>query len=54
VGDFTEKLNRLIDDSELRREMGIQGKESVRELDWEQTVGNLLGVWEREIVRKHG
>ena len=52
VDDFAEKLNRLINDSELRREMGMRGRESVHELDWEKTVGNLLKVWEREIARK--
>lgn len=50
--DFAEKLNCLINDAELRRQMGRVGKASVRELDWEQTVGNLLAVWQREIARK--
>lgn len=51
--DFAQKLTRLINDSSLRREMGIRGREAVRELDWEQTVGNLVEVWEREIARRH-
>jgi len=50
--DFAEKLNCLINDSELRQQMGRAGRESVRELDWEQTVGNLLAVWQQEIARK--
>ncbi|MCY7284250.1 MAG: glycosyltransferase family 4 protein, partial [Cyanobacteria bacterium CAN_BIN43] len=50
--DFAEKLNCLINDSELRRQMGRAGRASVRDLDWEQTVGNLLAVWQREIARK--
>lgn len=50
--DFAEKLNHLINDPELRRKMGIKGRESVEGHDWEQTVGNLLEVWEREIARK--
>lgn len=52
VDDFAEKLNRLIADPRLRQEMGMKGRESVHELDWEQTVRNLLKVWEREIARK--
>ncbi len=52
VDDFAEKLNRLISDPRLREEIGLRGRESVRELDWEQTTGNLLKVWEREIARK--
>jgi glycosyltransferase involved in cell wall biosynthesis len=53
ANDFAEKLARLVDDSGLRQEMGIRGRESMHELDWERTVGNLLEVWEREIARKH-
>jgi glycosyltransferase involved in cell wall biosynthesis len=53
VNDFAEKLNRLLIDPRLRQEMGIRGRESVQELDWEKTVGNLLKVWEQEIARKH-
>ncbi|MBW4514615.1 MAG: glycosyltransferase [Timaviella obliquedivisa GSE-PSE-MK23-08B] len=52
VDDFAKKLNHLINDSDLRREMGRKGKESVQAYDWEQTIGNLVKAWEQEITRK--
>jgi glycosyltransferase involved in cell wall biosynthesis len=50
--DFIEKVNRLVDDAGMRREMGLRGREGVQGYDWEKMVGNLVKIWEREIERK--
>lgn len=50
--DFIEKVNRLVDDAGMRREMGLRGREGVQGYDWEKVVGNLVEIWEREMGRK--
>lgn len=50
--DFINKLKLLIDNSDLRHQMGIEAKESVINYSWEETVQNLLKVWQQEIEKK--
>lgn len=52
ANDFIEKLKLLIDNSDLRHQMGIKAKESVINYSWEQSVKNLLKVWQQEIEKK--
>jgi glycosyltransferase involved in cell wall biosynthesis len=47
--DFAEKLHRLIQNPNLRREMGAKGRASVNHYGWDEMVGNLLQVWEEAI-----
>jgi glycosyltransferase involved in cell wall biosynthesis len=49
--DFAAKVNRLVDDAGMRREMGVRGREAMQNYDWEKAVGNLVKVWERQIDR---
>lgn len=50
--DFISKLKLLIENPNLRQEMGRKGKESVIQYTWEQAIKNLLKVWEGEINKK--
>jgi glycosyltransferase involved in cell wall biosynthesis len=52
IDDFGNKLKLLINDANLRKVMGNQGKNFVAELNWEQAVKNLLKIWQTEIDRK--
>jgi glycosyltransferase involved in cell wall biosynthesis len=47
--DFVSKLNLLIENPNLRQEMGTKGKESIIQYSWEQAIKNLLKVWEGEL-----
>lgn len=51
--DFIEKLNILVTNPQLRREMGQKGSKCVSKYSWDETVGNLVRIWEEEI-RKIG
>ena len=48
--DFTSKLKTLIEHDRLRREMGDRASASVDEYGWEQTIGNLVQIWQEQIV----
>jgi glycosyltransferase involved in cell wall biosynthesis len=52
AGNFMTKVNRLVDDAGMRREMGLRGREWVQGYAWEKVVGNLVEIWEREIERQ--
>ncbi|GAB3679145.1 glycosyltransferase family 4 protein [Salinisphaera aquimarina] len=50
VGDFADKLLRLIDDAELRDSMGAYGQQRIAEvLDWQYEVPRLLAAYERAL-----
>lgn len=50
--DFSNKLKMLIENPALRQEMGAKGKASVADFTWNNTVGNLVQVWEQQIQQK--
>lgn len=43
--DFVEKLQSLIEDSELRQRMGQQAQDWVQSYGWDQAVDRLVGIW---------
>ncbi|MEO1672053.1 MAG: glycosyltransferase [Cyanobacteria bacterium J06631_2] len=49
--DFLTKLTSLIVDRDLRESMGAAAKEIAPQYTWEQTVDNLIDLWEAEIKR---
>jgi glycosyltransferase involved in cell wall biosynthesis len=50
--DFIKKLKLLIRDRALRETMGNRAKDYIAEYSWENTVNNLLKVWEEQIAKK--
>ncbi|MDJ0571207.1 MAG: glycosyltransferase [Pleurocapsa sp. MO_192.B19] len=47
--DFTSKLKILIENSSLRKEMGDRARISVQEYSWQQSVQNLVNIWQEQI-----
>ncbi len=54
TADFINKLNRLIENASLRQDMGKNGRQAVQQLSWDQTVQNLVDLWENQITQKQG
>ena len=52
--DFAEKLKRLIEKEDLRKQMGAEGLRCIGDYSWDRTVKNLVEIWEAQIVRKRG
>ncbi|MEN9517955.1 MAG: hypothetical protein RLZZ381_543 [Cyanobacteriota bacterium] len=50
--DFTNKLETLIENKPLRQRMGQRAKLSVQEYSWENSVQNLVNIWQEEIDKK--
>ena len=51
--DFISKIKVLVEDSTLRREMGIKGKESIKDkYSWDNTIKNLVNIWQEQIKIK--
>ena len=49
---FCDKLKLLIEDSNLRREMGINGREAITKYSWDNAVANLVKIWQYQIMLK--
>ncbi|NES74600.1 MULTISPECIES: glycosyltransferase [unclassified Okeania] len=49
--NFCEKLKLLIEDSNLRIQMGINAKESVVKYSWDNAVANLVKIWQEQITQ---
>ncbi len=47
--DFNHKLKLLIENETLRRQMGEQGRISVKEYSWHQSIRNLVNIWQEAI-----
>ncbi|MEL6929878.1 MAG: glycosyltransferase [Cyanobacteria bacterium J06600_6] len=47
--DFIDKLKVLVENAELRQQMGQQGKLTVKEYSWDNSVQNLINIWQEEI-----
>ena len=53
ISDFTSKLKTLVENPILRQEMGKRGRKLVLlNYTWEQTVQNLLEIWQEKIDQK--
>jgi glycosyltransferase involved in cell wall biosynthesis len=50
--DFAQKLKQLIDDPNLRQIMGTRGREYITKYSWDNTVNNLLQIWEEKIANR--
>lgn len=50
--DFSHKLKLLIENSILRREMGSRGRQCVETYSWDNTVQNLVRIWEEQIAQQ--
>jgi glycosyltransferase involved in cell wall biosynthesis len=50
--DFTNKLEALIENKPLRQRMGQRAKLSVQNYSWENSVQNLVNIWQEEIDKK--
>jgi glycosyltransferase involved in cell wall biosynthesis len=44
--DFTHKIKTLIENAALRQEMGLKAKISIQESGWEQSIRNLVNIWQ--------
>jgi glycosyltransferase involved in cell wall biosynthesis len=50
ITDFIDKLQTLIEDNNLRRQMGERGRVSVNnKYTWDVAIDNLLEVWQKQI-----
>lgn len=47
--DFINKLKILVENPDLRQQMGRQAKLSVKEYNWENSIRNLVNIWQEEI-----
>ncbi|NJK55143.1 MAG: glycosyltransferase family 1 protein [Pleurocapsa sp. SU_5_0] len=47
--DFLDKLTRLIADTQLRQSMGMKAQELAQQYSWQQTVNNLVEIWQQKI-----
>ena len=47
---FCDKLKLLIEDSNLRKEMGINGRETIAKYSWDNAVANLVKIWQEQII----
>ncbi|MBS9770909.1 MAG: glycosyltransferase [Trichodesmium erythraeum GBRTRLIN201] len=47
---FCDKLKLLIEDSNLRKEMGINGRETISKYSWDNAVANLVKIWQEQII----
>ncbi len=47
--DFINKLKTLVENANLREQMGQQAKHSVKEYSWENSIQNLVNIWQEQI-----
>ncbi|MEM9276850.1 MAG: glycosyltransferase [Cyanobacteria bacterium P01_F01_bin.143] len=52
--DFLDKLILLIRDRNLRVSMGTKAQELSQQWSWQETINNLVDIWEQEIIKKKG
>jgi len=50
--DFIDKLKILIENPDLRHEMGDHARHSIQAYSWEQAIHNLANVWQEAIKEK--
>ena len=50
--DLAEKLKQLIENEALRKQMGVSGLRCIDDYSWDQTVKNLVEIWEAEIANQ--
>ena len=49
---FCDKLKLLIEDTNLRREIGINARETIAKYSWDNAVANLVQIWQEQIMLK--
>ncbi|WP_144875782.1 glycosyltransferase family 4 protein, partial [Hyella patelloides] len=50
IEDFIAKLKILIEDRNLRQQMGLQGQASIKDkYTWDVAINNLLEIWQKQI-----
>lgn len=49
--DFINKLKILVENSDLRQQMGQNAKVSVQKYSWENSIQNLVDIWQKAIAR---
>ncbi|MGD1919457.1 MAG: glycosyltransferase [Pleurocapsa sp.] len=47
--DFIDKLKMLVENADLRQQMGRQAKLSIQEYSWENSIHNLVNIWQEGI-----
>ncbi|WP_036479788.1 glycosyltransferase [Myxosarcina sp. GI1] len=50
--DFANKLQTLVENKALRKEMGTYGKQTVDKYSWDNSIRNLVEIWEQQIALK--
>ena len=51
--DFIAKLKILVEDATLSHDMGIKGRESIKDkYSWDNTISNLVNIWQSQIDLK--
>jgi glycosyltransferase involved in cell wall biosynthesis len=50
--DFATKLKLLVEDINLRQQMGNNGKQYIEQFSWDKTIGNLVKIWELQVKKK--
>ncbi|NJO70553.1 MAG: glycosyltransferase family 4 protein [Oscillatoriales cyanobacterium RM1_1_9] len=46
---FSQALEKLVNDSDLRQEMGARSREYGAQFSWDHTVRNLVEQWQQQI-----
>lgn len=49
--DFAQKLKLLVENPSLRQEMGRNGRQGLEKYSWDNTVQNLVTIWEAQIAK---
>lgn len=51
--DFADKLQKLIQDDNMRQRMGWRAMADIKHYNWEQAVANLAQIWQKQIALNH-
>ncbi|NJK47575.1 glycosyltransferase family 1 protein [Candidatus Gracilibacteria bacterium] len=51
IEEFSNKLKLLTENSTLRQEMGLKGRQYIEKYSWDITVKSLIRLWEEQIIQ---
>jgi glycosyltransferase involved in cell wall biosynthesis len=51
--EFVQKLKKLVEDTDLRQQMGKKSYEYVKKYSWDNTIANMVKIWQTQIDRKN-